>query len=66
MIVLARVRQRSLIAFRDFTVISILVQTVRPSLRCLVPFSLGIWKITQICKCIDTCVGLSGVHAEIA
>ena len=30
-IVLARVRQRSLVEFRDFPVISILVETVRPA-----------------------------------
>ena len=61
MILLARVKQRSLIAFRNLLVISILVKTVRPSLRCLVPFNQEIRKITQICKCIDACVGLSGV-----
>ena len=48
---LCRDRQRSLIAFRDFPIISILVETVRPSLG----FS------GDMEKNIYACVGLSGV-----
>ena len=64
MIVLARVRQRSLIAFCDFPVISISSRDRTPEPSLLSTISLEIWKITQICRCIDACVGCLVFHAE--